>query len=135
MKKKIIGFTNGCFDIFHYGHAYFLKKAKYKCDTLIVGLNSDLSVKKLKGHKRPINNYNDRKRVLLSTKYVDKVIKFSENTPILLIKKLKPDIIFKGGDYKKKNIVGYGFQKKRGKKAIVIGYLKGRSTSEILKKL
>ena len=104
MKSKII-FTNGCFDILHTGHFKLLKYCK-ELGHVIVGLNSDRSVKRLKGEKRPIFTQEDRVFMLKSCKYVDKVIIFEEDTPYNLIKSIKPDIIVKGGDYKKEEVVG-----------------------------
>ena len=100
--KKRIGFTNGCFDIVHAGHIELLQKAKKNCDYLIVGLNSDSSVRKLKGNQRPILNLKQRSKIISSIKYVDQIKVFKESTPLMLIKKIKPDIIFKGSDYIKK---------------------------------
>ncbi len=93
-------FTNGCFDILHSGHIEYLQKAKNLGDILIIGLNSDTSVKKLKGQKRPINNENDRALILSNLRFVDYVIIFPQQTPVELIKIIKPDIHVKGGDYK-----------------------------------
>tara|TARA_R110001583_G_scaffold31600_1_gene107855 strand:+ start:23763 stop:24158 length:396 start_codon:yes stop_codon:yes gene_type:complete len=101
-----IVFANGCFDIIHRGHLELLIYAKSLGDTLIVGLNSDKSVKKLKGESRPIFSESDRKFMLESIKYVDKVVIFEEDTPYNLIKATKPDIIVKGGDYVKDDVVG-----------------------------
>lgn len=100
-------FTNGCFDVLHRGHVELLKYAKSLGSSLVVGLNSDNSVKKLKGNDRPINNQEDRKAILESIKWVDHVVIFDEETPEKLITKLKPDIIVKGGDYTKKEVVGH----------------------------
>ena len=133
--KKIIGFTNGCFDILHLGHIELLKKAKSKCDFLIVALNSDKSIKKIKGNKRPILNLKNRMKVIKSIKYVDKAIVFDERNPLKLIKKIKPDIIFKGSDYKLKNIIGYDFQIEREKKIETITLDRNLSTKKIIKKL
>ena len=102
--KKLI-FTNGCFDILHRGHVSLLQYCKTLGD-VIVGLNSDKSVKRIKGSERPINNENDRKFMLESLSCVDKVIIFNENTPYELIKKIKPNIIVKGGDYSVESVVG-----------------------------
>tara|TARA_R110002020_G_scaffold205635_2_gene410321 strand:- start:200 stop:592 length:393 start_codon:yes stop_codon:yes gene_type:complete len=102
---KVI-FTNGCFDIFHRGHLEILKFAKSLGDYLIVGLNSDSSVKMNKGESRPINNQEDRKVLLESLIYVDKVVIFDDETPLRLIEKVKPDIIVKGGDYTPEQVVG-----------------------------
>ncbi len=114
--KKLIGFTNGCFDILHAGHVELFRKAKKQCDFLIVALNSDKSVRLIKGKNRPINNIKNRIKVIKSVRYIDKVIVFNDKDPLTIIKKIKPDIIFKGSDYKIKNIVGYDFQIKRKKK-------------------
>ena len=106
LKDKKIVFTNGCFDILHPGHIHILSKAKSLGDILVVGLNSDLSVKKLKGDKRPLVSEDDRSRVLLSLRFVDYVIIFNELTPLKVIKKIKPDYLVKGGDYNENDIVG-----------------------------
>ena len=100
-------FTNGCFDVLHRGHVELLKYAKSLGSSLVVGLNSDNSVKKVKGNDRPINNQEDRKAILESIKWVDHVVIFDEETPEKLITKLKPDIIVKGGDYTEKEVVGH----------------------------
>lgn len=123
-------FTNGCFDILHIGHIKLLEYAKSLGDYLIVGLNSDLSVKKNKGDDRPINNQNDRKELLMSLKWVDEVVIFNEETPIELIKQIKPDIIVKGGDYKEKDVVGYGFSR-----IVIFNYIDGYSTTKTIKSI
>jgi len=109
--KKIV-FTNGCFDILHAGHVDYLEKAKSFGDVLIVGLNSDSSIKKIKGDKRPINDENLRARVLVSLKAVDFVFIFEEETPLEVIKVVKPDVLVKGADWKLEEIVGREFAKK-----------------------
>jgi rfaE bifunctional protein nucleotidyltransferase chain/domain len=101
----MIVFTNGCFDVLHKGHLDLLKYCK-SLGKVVVGLNSDDSVKRLKGSSRPVNNVKDRKYFLDSLVFVDEVIVFKEDTPYNLIKKIKPDIIVKGGDYKPDNVVG-----------------------------
>ena len=131
-EKKIIGFTNGCFDLIHAGHISYLKKAREKCDLLILGLNSDRSVKKLKGVNRPIIGQNDRTEILSSFSFIDKIILFEELTPINLIKKIKPNILFKGKDYKKKNVVGYNELSAWGGEVMLIDFVKDRSTSNII---
>ncbi len=108
--KKII-FTNGCFDIIHRGHITYLKAAKELGDFLIVGLNSDNSVKRLKGQTRPVNNEKDRALILENLKPVDAVVIFNEDTPIKLIENIKPDFLVKGGDWKNDEIVGADFVK------------------------
>ena len=127
MKSKII-FTNGCFDILHTGHFKLLKYCK-ELGHVIVGLNSDRSVKRLKGEKRPIFTQEDRVFMLKSCKYVDKVIIFEEDTPYNLIKSIKPDIIVKGGDYKKEEVVGCDVAEIK-----IFNYIDGHSTTNILEK-
>jgi rfaE bifunctional protein nucleotidyltransferase chain/domain len=126
----MIVFTNGCFDILHRGHVEYLKESKKLGTYLIVGINSDNSVKRLKGETRPINNQWDRKIVLEELKCVDEVVIFEEDTPYDLIKKIGPDIITKGGDYKIEEVVGHDLAK-----TVIIPYLEGYSTSSVLKKL
>ena len=128
--KKII-FTNGCFDILHVGHVKYLEKAKKLGDILIVGINSDNSVKKLKGDKRPINNLYDRSCVLASLNSVDFVIPFEEETPIKLIEAIVPDILVKGGDYKGKQVIGEDIVKE----LILIDFIEGKSTSKTILKI
>tara|TARA_Y100000766_G_C18558848_1_gene436631 strand:+ start:15 stop:494 length:480 start_codon:yes stop_codon:yes gene_type:complete len=130
-----IGFTNGCFDLIHPGHISLLHHAKNECDKLVVGLNSDSSVKKLKGKDRPIQKENARATVLLALKNVDAVIIFNEETPIKLIKLIKPDVLIKGGDYKIDNIVGAEFIQQNGGRVVLSDYKNGHSTSEIIKKI
>ena len=130
-----IGFTNGCFDLIHPGHISLLHCAKNECDKLVVGLNSDSSVAKLKGKDRPIQKENARATVLLALKDVDAVIIFNEETPIKLIKLIKPDVLIKGGDYKIDNIVGAEFIQKNGGRVVLSDYKNGHSTSEIIKKI
>jgi len=129
--NKIV-FTNGCFDIIHKGHLSYLHQSKDLGDYLIVGLNSDDSVKLLKGSDRPINNQNVRAKNLLRLDYVDAVIIFSEETPEELIKLLLPDILTKGGDYQKNQIAGSNSVIKNGGKVIILPHLKGYSTTAII---
>ena len=129
--QKIV-FTNGCFDILHAGHVEYLEAAKSKGDKLIVGINSDRSVAQLKGSKRPINKLIHRAKVLGSLRCVDEVVMFDEETPIKLIKSLKPDFLVKGGDYKVQDIVGYDVVSKYGGSVITIPLIKGLSTTKIL---
>tara|TARA_A100001015_G_C15041234_1_gene739779 strand:+ start:2229 stop:3665 length:1437 start_codon:yes stop_codon:yes gene_type:complete len=129
-----VGFTNGCFDILHLGHIEYLEKTKKLCDKLIIAVNSDASIKKLKGKNRPINNQKARLKVIASLSCCDHVIVFSEDTPIKLIKSLRPDIITKGGDYKKKDVVGFQAIKDWNGKVHILDYIKGSSTSDIINK-
>ena len=130
-----IGFTNGCFDLIHPGHISLLHHAKNECDKLVVGLNSDSSVEKLKGEGRPIQKENARATVLLALKDVDTVIIFSEETPIKLIELIKPDVLIKGGDYKIDEIVGAEFIRQNGGRVVLSDYKNGHSTSDIIKKI
>ena len=120
-------FTNGCFDILHAGHIGLLEHCRKIGDKVIVGLNSDESVSRLKGPSRPINSINDRKRVLESIKYVDEVIVFQEDTPEKIIEKLKPNIIVKGGDYKKEDVVGF-----KTSQVIIFPFIEGLSTTKTI---
>lgn len=131
--EKIV-FTNGCFDILHYGHIQYLSKAADLGTKLIIGLNSDSSVKRLKGEDRPINNEKARAAVLASLFFVDAVVLFTEDTPLNLIEKVQPKILVKGGDYEPKKIVGYDFVTKRGGEVITIDFINGFSSTSIIKK-
>ncbi len=132
---KKVAFTNGCFDILHYGHVKYLKDAKQMADMLVVGLNSDTSVRRIKGKLRPINTERDRARVLAALSCVDYITIFSEETPLRLIKLIKPDVLIKGGDWDMAKIVGSGFVKTYGGKTVVIPYLKGYSTTSLIEKI
>lgn len=132
---KSIIFTNGCFDILHSGHIDYLKKTKELGDILIIGINSDESVKKIKQQNRPINKLLDRMIVLNSIKYVDYVVPFNEETPENLIKIIKPDVLTKGGDWNKKDVVGSAFVKSYGGKTVIIPYIKGKSTTNTIKRI
>lgn len=132
--KKIV-FTNGCFDIIHSGHIFYLGEAKKSGDVLVIGLNSDDSVKRLKGNDRPINNESDRALVLDALKFVDFVTIFEEDTPYELIKLLQPDILVKGGDYKADEIVGADIVRENGGEVLIIPYVKGKSTTALINKI
>ena len=132
--KKVV-FTNGCFDIFHVGHSRYLMDASRYGDILIVAVNSDSSVKKLKGPERPIVSENERMELLAALECVSYVVKFDEDTPIELIKKLKPDIITKGGDYKPEEVVGKEIVEAYGGEVIICPFVDGKSTTNIIKKI
>lgn len=134
-KKKKIVFTNGVFDIIHRGHVDYLARAKSFGDILIIGLNSDSSVRRIKGKGRPINKQSDRAAVLLALEAVDYVVIFGEDTPEKLIEQIKPDWLIKGADYKISEIVGAEFVKSYGGMVKRIRLSKGRSTSRVLKLL
>lgn len=127
-------FTNGCFDILHRGHVEYLSNAKDLGDVLIVGLNTDKSVKMLKGSDRPINDEDSRALILASLSFVDVVVLFDEETPLNLISAIKPDVLVKGGDYKAEEIVGYDIVKDSGGEIVVIDLVDGFSTTNIIKK-
>ncbi|WP_419768444.1 D-glycero-beta-D-manno-heptose-7-phosphate kinase [Arcobacter sp.] len=128
--KKII-FTNGCFDILHKGHVSYLNNAKSLGDILIVGLNSDDSVKRLKGENRPINNHDDRAYILSALECVDYVVIFDEDTPYELIERVKPDILVKGADYEGKEVVGSDI----AKETVLIDFVEGKSTTSTIEKI
>lgn len=132
--KKIV-FTNGCFDIIHSGHTQYLSKAKQMGDCLFLGLNSDASVKRLKGEDRPINNQDDRAIVLDALKAVDYVVLFEEDTPFTLIKQILPNLLVKGGDYKAEDIVGYDIVTQNGGDVVTISFVEGKSTTNIINKI
>lgn len=135
-KLKLSGysivFTNGCFDILHRGHVAYLQSAKSMGDILIVGMNTDASVKRLKGEERPINTLEDRAYVLSALKSVDYVVPFDEDTPITLIQSIKPDVLVKGGDYTMDTIIGAKEVHAYGGKVEIIPFVEGKSTSSII---
>lgn len=132
-KRKTIVFTNGCFDILHPGHINYLKKSKSLGDILIIGLNSDSSVRKLKGKGRPITTQKKRAEMLASLEFVDFVAVFNELTPIKLIKKIKPHVLVKGADWKKKDVAGKRFVESYGGRVRRLPYIKGYSTTSLIK--
>jgi len=133
-KKKIV-FTNGCFDILHSGHIQYLQEAKKLGDILILGLNSDSSIRRLKGEQRPILNQEERTTLISALQFVDYVVIFNEDTPMELIKKVKPDILAKGGDYIKENIVGFDLVTSYGGQVITLPFIEGKSTTDIISKI
>ncbi len=134
-RGRRVVFTNGVFDILHAGHAALLKKAASYGDVLVLGLNSDASVRRLKGANRPIVPFRDRAKLLASLRVVDYVVGFSQDTPLNLIEKLLPDVLVKGADYKLTEIVGAECVKAAGGEVVRVRLLKGRSTSQILDSL
>lgn len=133
-KLKIV-FTNGCFDILHRGHVEYLAKAKSYGDILIVGLNSDDSVKKLKGETRPFMSEEDRGFILTGLKSVDAVVVFNEETPYNIISSIYPDVLVKGGDYHINQIVGKDVVEKNGGKVITVNFIKGKSSTSLIEKI
>ncbi len=134
-KNEKIVFTNGCFDILHRGHVEYLAKAASLGNKLLIGLNTDASVRRLKGENRPVNDQEARALLLSSLIFTDKIIFFEEDTPYELIRFIEPDVLVKGSDYKPENIVGYDILKNKGGEVITIDLTGGFSTTSILKKI
>lgn len=134
-KGRKIVFTNGCFDILHYGHAKYLQDAKNKGDILVVALNTDASIRRIKGGFRPIVGESDRLNLLAALESIDYLILFNEETPLKVIKVIKPDILVKGADWKKQSIVGSGLVRAYGGKVLTIPLVKGLSTTNLIKKI
>lgn len=134
LKRKIV-FTNGCFDILHPGHITYLREAKALGDVLIIGLNSDASVKRLKGESRPILNQNERATLMIALEMVDFVIIFDEDTPIQTIETIKPDIHVKGGDYDAKTLPEYPIVKAYGGEVRILSFVAGQSTSGVIERI
>jgi len=132
-QRKVIAFTNGCFDLIHYGHISYLQDAKQKNRILIVGLNSDASVRKIKGSKRPIIGQSQRAAVLASLACVDYVVIFGESTPEKLIAAIKPDVLIKGADWKGKKVAGSRVVRSYGGKVQYIKYISSCSTTKLIK--
>ena len=135
VKGKKIAFTNGCFDILHEGHIFSLAQAAKEADFLVVGVNADASVKKLKGDQRPVNNQQSRSLLLASLLIVDAVIIFEEDTPLNLIKAIMPDVIVKGGDYSIDQIVGSKEVIANGGRVIINPIVQGFSTTSLIEKI
>ena len=133
-KDHSLVFTNGCFDILHRGHIYYLSRARALGDLLVVGLNTDASVTRLKGPGRPVNDEQARAEVLGGLAFVDYIILFAEDTPLDLISSLKPDVLIKGGDYRTEDIVGYKEVLSTGGRVETIPLLEGYSSTSILDK-
>jgi len=135
VKSDRIVFTNGCFDILHVGHLHTLKESIQLGDKLIVGLNSDASVSRLKGKERPVVNQLDRSEMLAALEMVDAVIIFEDDTPEELIQMIKPDVLCKGGDWSIENIVGGDFVKSYGGQVVSIPFVQGYSSSSLINKI
>jgi D-beta-D-heptose 7-phosphate kinase/D-beta-D-heptose 1-phosphate adenosyltransferase len=131
--QKII-FTNGCFDLLHVGHVRYLQEARAQGDLLVVGVNSDASVKRLKGPTRPIQVENDRAEILAALRAVDYVVIFEEDTPAQLIEQVRPNVLVKGGDWKPEQIVGSSFVLSYGGEVKSLQFVEGRSTTKIIEK-
>ncbi len=134
-KGQKLVFTNGCFDIIHRGHVEYLAKAASLGNQLIIGVNTDASVKRLKGSARPVQDETTRTLVLASFGFVSKVVLFDEDTPFDLINLIQPDILVKGGDYKPEDIVGYDIVKGKGGEIVTIDLVEGHSTTSIINRM
>jgi len=132
-QKKIV-FTNGCFDILHRGHIDYLANAADLGDVLVIGLNTDASVSRIKGDARPIQDQTSRAMLLSSLSFVDAVVLFNDDTPYELIKFIKPDVLVKGSDYQAEDIVGYDVVKEKGGEIVTMDFLEGFSTSKIIER-
>ncbi|HEY0733184.1 MAG TPA: D-glycero-beta-D-manno-heptose 1-phosphate adenylyltransferase [Chitinophagaceae bacterium] len=132
---KTVAFTNGCFDLLHAGHIASISEAANHADYLVIGLNSDTSIKNIKGPDRPLNNEQDRALVLAALSMVDAIVIFNEDTPLELIKIIKPDFLIKGGDYKVEEIAGAREVIESGGKVILNPILEGYSTSSIIERM
>lgn len=135
LAEKDCVFTNGCFDLLHPGHLIYLSKAASLSANMVLGLNSDLSVKKLKGDSRPINGFEYRAAMLSALPFIDVVIEFEEDTPLQLIEKLKPQILVKGGDYEMDQIVGKDIVESNGGKVMVIPFVGDYSSTALIEKI
>lgn len=133
-RNKRVVFTNGCFDVLHRGHAEYLAKASELGDVLVIGLNTDESVKRLKGSNRPVNNEQNRAFLLASLGVVTAVVFFEEDTPEKLIEIVKPDFLVKGADYNEKTIVGVDFVKSYGGQVVTVDLVEGLSSTDIINK-
>ena len=135
-RGKRIAFTNGCFDLLHAGHLDYLEKIKSRADVLVVAVNSDRSARRLgKGPGRPLVPERERARLVAALKPVDFAVIFSESTPLKVIRALEPDLLAKGGDWERKAIVGREVVERRGGKVMVIPYLKGHSTTGLVRRI
>lgn len=130
-----IVFTNGCFDLLHPGHIDYLAEARALGDRLVIGLNDDASIRRLKGAFRPINPLHDRACMLAALRSVDMVVAFSDDTPLQLIKALKPDVLVKGGDYEPENIVGAREVRQYGGTVIIVPFKVGHSTTSLIQRI
>jgi D-beta-D-heptose 7-phosphate kinase/D-beta-D-heptose 1-phosphate adenosyltransferase len=134
-RGKVIVFTNGCFDILHYGHAQYLQKAKDKGDILVVAVNSDSSIRKIKGKNRPIVDEKNRLGLLSALSSIDYLVLFSQDTPFEVIKKVKPDVLVKGADWQKNSIVGSDLVRSYGGRVETVKLVKGLSTTNLIEKI
>jgi D-beta-D-heptose 7-phosphate kinase / D-beta-D-heptose 1-phosphate adenosyltransferase len=130
-----IGFTNGCFDLLHRGHIRLLAEARAACDILVVGLNSDASARRLKGQGRPINPAEGRAEVLAALEAVDLVVVFEQDTPLKLIELVRPNVLIKGADYKREEVVGHDVVEAAGGQVLLVELVPGHSTTNIVRRV
>jgi rfaE bifunctional protein nucleotidyltransferase chain/domain len=135
LKDDKIVFTNGCFDLLHPGHILYLEEAARQGNRLVIGLNSDASVRRLKGESRPVNTGNDRALMLAALHFTDAVIFFDEDTPLELIRLVKPDVLVKGADYKEDDVVGADFVKNNAGQIMLIPFVEGYSSTATIEKI
>ncbi|TXH83161.1 MAG: D-glycero-beta-D-manno-heptose 1-phosphate adenylyltransferase, partial [Rhizobium sp.] len=129
-----VGFTNGCFDILHPGHVRVITQARAACDRLILGLNSDASVRRLKGSERPVQDERSRAEVLAALEAVDLVVVFEQDTPLELITQIRPSVLVKGGDYTREQVVGHEIVAANGGEVVLVDILPGHSTTSLVKR-
>jgi len=134
-RGKRVVFTNGCFDLLHVGHVKYLQKARQFGDLLVVGLNSDASVRRLKGERRPLIEESERAHILAALDCIDYVVLFDEDTPVRVIEAVQPDVLVKGGDYSLDQVVGREIVEARGGRVELVQFVDGRSTSRIIEKI
>ena len=134
-KDEKVVFTNGCFDLLHNGHIHLLREAKKKGDILIVAVNDDASIQKIKGTSRPIFSLEERVEILEAVEDIDYLVSFSEETPQTIIARLLPDVLVKGGDWRPEEVVGKKEVEEEGGEVVIIPYLEGRSSSEIIERI
>ena len=134
-KDEKVVFTNGCFDLLHNGHIHLLREAKKKGDILIVAVNDDASIQKIKGTSRPIFSFDERIEILEAVEDIDYLVSFSEETPQKIIARLLPDVLVKGGDWRPEEVVGKKEVEEAGGEVVIIPYLEGRSSSEIIERI
>jgi D-beta-D-heptose 7-phosphate kinase/D-beta-D-heptose 1-phosphate adenosyltransferase len=134
-KGQRVVFTNGCFDLLHAGHVKYLQKARSFGDLLILGLNSDISVRRLKGANRPLIDEEERAHLLAALDCIDYVVLFDEDTPLRLIEALRPDVLVKGGDYTREGVVGHDVVESYGGRVELVEFVDGKSTTGIIEKI
>ncbi|MCS6895412.1 MAG: D-glycero-beta-D-manno-heptose 1-phosphate adenylyltransferase [Bacteroidia bacterium] len=133
LEQRVV-FTNGCFDLLHLGHVSYLETASRLGDVLVVGLNSDDSVRRLKGSSRPLQPAEARARILAALEFVDAVVIFEEDTPLRLIEKIQPDVLVKGGDYTEDRVVGADFVRSKGGEVVILPLVEGFSTTALIQR-